>query len=128
MTRDEIRERRKQEDRRIRVTALEHVEQQPRRLASHVANCLGIHHGVVYREIRTMVRDGLLRAEGSTNRRHYRITVRGMQLRERLQGERSGQWMVRDAALLDSEPRTIRDAERKTWLLRIERENRSKGR
>lgn len=101
----------------IRARILECVDDHPRGLAQYIADSENIVRRQVYAELRRMVAEGLLVADGRTGARRYQLTVRGVEARRRLLIERSYP-RPSDAELLQRAPRTWQEAERRAWLQR----------
>lgn len=127
MKREDVKPYREEEAARIRALVLKHVHEQPKGLAMFVVHKLYVQPDYAYREIRRMVREGLLQAEGRTANRRYYITERGAELRDKPSPSRRSfpNQQETDAALLAREPRTLQEAERRAWLMRTRRLQRS---
>lgn len=108
---------------RIRMFILSEVKDTPKNLALHVARELGVTIKEVYAQIRCMVSEGLLSAEGRTSGRRYKITASGEDCRDDVGETPPGTTRndKSDTELLKREPRTVQEAERKAWLMRKKR-------
>lgn len=121
----------------IRRHIIRHLEQRPRGIVDMTSWQLNVSAGIVYEELRRLVFQGHVRAEGNTSARRNYLTEKGRALRklQRQQG-RSGRTMSQQEAVnrhvnmksgkaenpetgvLTRKPRNYFEAERLAWLKR----------
>ncbi|HEX7030033.1 MAG TPA: hypothetical protein VF254_05515 [Gammaproteobacteria bacterium] len=73
MNREEYEKHRQETSRRIRRLILEDVRTHPRRLAPHIQDTYEVDRIDVYAELKKLVQEGVLAAEGTTGTRSYRL-------------------------------------------------------
>ncbi|HEX6927686.1 MAG TPA: hypothetical protein VF267_00435 [Gammaproteobacteria bacterium] len=73
MIREEHEKHRQEASRRIRKLILDNVPAHPRRLAPHIQDTYAVHRIDVYAELKKLVAEGVLAAEGTTGTRSYRL-------------------------------------------------------
>ena len=119
----------------LRRIILDNVEAVPLRLALFASKQSGLMQHRCYREVQSMVREGLLRGEGFSHQRRFYLTEKGrLEQCQRRAPTRtakapSGKTVVisNDAEILNRKPKNVFEAERQAWLKRTQQRSRAEN-
>lgn len=73
MDREEREEQKMETSRKIRTLILDNILTHPRHPAPYIADTFKVNRRDVYRELKSLVEEGVLAAEGTTGTRSYRL-------------------------------------------------------